>query len=127
MHILDTNIVVLAQNNDEAVLNWIDTQTGDMAISAVTAVELEADFRSDPDETGFRRAKLDTILAGVSILAFGKSEVAAYSDIIAAQGYSRRKVLDRMIAAQAIVVDATLVTRNAKDFKAIEGLKIEEI
>ncbi len=127
MYILDTNILVVAQNGDDTVLSWIGAQTGDLAISAVTAVELEADLRSDGDEAELRGARLDAVLAGVSILAFGEREVSAYSAIIAAQGYSRRKVLDRMIAAQAVVAGAMLVTRNPKDFAAIDGLEIEEI
>jgi tRNA(fMet)-specific endonuclease VapC len=41
-------------------------------------------------------------------------------------GYSRRKVLDRMIAAQALVDEATLVTRNGDDFRDIPGLTLLE-
>ena len=36
--------------------------------------------------------------------------------------YSRRKLLDRMIAAQALVHRATLVTFNPDDFSDIPGL-----
>ena len=41
-------------------------------------------------------------------------------------GFSRRKVLDRMIAAQAITYGATLVTRNGDDFRDILGLRLLE-
>lgn len=34
--------------------------------------------------------------------------------------------LDRLIAAQAIARDATLITRNGKDFRRIEGLRLVE-
>ena len=40
-------------------------------------------------------------------------------------GYSRRKLLDRMIAAQALIHRATLVTRNPDDFRDIPGLRLE--
>ena len=40
------------------------------------------------------------------------------------EGYSRRKLPDRMIAAQAIVQRATLVTMNAGDFTDILGLNL---
>ena len=39
-------------------------------------------------------------------------------------GYSRRKLLDRMIAAQAIVHRATVVTMNPDDFADIPGLDV---
>ena len=40
--------------------------------------------------------------------------------------YDRRLTLDRLIAAQAIARHATLITRNGKDFRKIEGLKLIE-
>ena len=45
-----------------------------------------------------------------------------YGDIVANPGYSRRKLLDRMIAAQALVHRATLVTFNPDDFSDVPGL-----
>ena len=40
----------------------------------------------------------------------------------ASAGYSRRKLLDRMIAAQALVHRATLVSFNPDDFSDVPGL-----
>jgi predicted nucleic acid-binding protein len=42
--------------------------------------------------------------------------------IVASACYSRRKLLDRMIAAQALVHRATLVTFNPDDFSDVPGL-----
>jgi tRNA(fMet)-specific endonuclease VapC len=39
-------------------------------------------------------------------------------------GYSRRKLLDRMIVAQALVHRATLITMNPDDFSDIPGLAL---
>ena len=36
-------------------------------------------------------------------------------------------VLDRLIAAQAIARDATMIMRNGRDSRWIEGLKPEEL
>lgn len=40
------------------------------------------------------------------------------------RAYKKLKLGDAIIAATALVYDFTLVTRNTKDFKSIEGLEI---
>jgi predicted nucleic acid-binding protein len=45
-----------------------------------------------------------------------------YGAIVASAGCSRRKLLDRMIAAQALVHRATLVTFNPDHFSGVPGL-----
>ena len=57
---------------------------------------------------------------------FTHADILAYGAIIYNLGYDRRTTLDRLIAAQAIARNATLITRNGKDFRRIEGLKLEE-
>ena len=44
--------------------------------------------------------------------------------VLVRAGDSRRKLLDRMIAAQALVHRATLVTMNADSFRGIAGLEM---
>jgi len=44
--------------------------------------------------------------------------------IVASAGYSRRKLLDRMIAAQALVHRATLITFNPDDFADVPNLSL---
>ena len=58
------------------------------------------------------------------MLAFDDAAADAYRGIVEAVGYSRRKLLDRMIAAQALVHRATLVTQNAADFSDVLGLDL---
>jgi predicted nucleic acid-binding protein len=63
-------------------------------------------------------------LVALPALAFDDAAANAYRTIVEAAGYSRRKLLDRMIAAQALVHRATLVTMNPDDFRDVPGLTI---
>jgi predicted nucleic acid-binding protein len=67
---------------------------------------------------------LDVILGAIPTLAFDTAAADAYGTMVAGAGYSRRKLLDRMIAAQALVHRATLVTLNAEDFQDVPGLEV---
>ena len=64
------------------------------------------------------------MLAALPVLAFDDTAADAYRQIVEAVGDSRRKLLDRMIAAQALVHRATLVTLNADAFRDVPGLEL---
>jgi tRNA(fMet)-specific endonuclease VapC len=71
-----------------------------------------------------RRARLDAMLSAIPTLAFDDLAAETYANIVASAGYSRRKVQGRMLAAQALVHRATLVTMNARDFADVPGLVV---
>lgn len=87
-------------------------------------LELEGGVYRDPAYREIRRVRLDTILAAVPTLAFDDAAADAYGVIVASAGYSRRKLLDRMVAAQALVHRASLVTMNAGDYADVPGLAL---
>jgi tRNA(fMet)-specific endonuclease VapC len=62
------------------------------------------------------------MLSAIPALAFDNLAAKTYGAIVASAGYSRRKLLDRMLAAQALVHRATLVTFNQDDFSDVAGL-----
>lgn len=95
------------------------------ALSVISRVELENGVYREPAWAGARRRALDLILTRVVTLDFGEPELAAYREIVTKLGYSRQNVLDRMIAATALRHGATLVTMNGRDFRRIEGLRLE--
>ena len=67
---------------------------------------------------------LDVMLGRVHVLDINRDIVTAYGVIVAKVGFSRARVIDRLIAATAIVNGLTLVTMNGEDFRDIAGLAL---
>ena len=95
-------------------------------ISSVTVVELEGGVGRAREGREQRRAALIALYETLDILPFGVREAAAYGRIVEALGFSRGLTIDRMIAAQALVADAMLVTLNPRDFRDIPDLQLED-
>jgi len=121
--VLDTNVAIHLRDGDPTISARIAALDDAILLSIVTRVELEGGVYRDPADAPARRARLDTLLRAIPVLAFDDAAADAYAAIVASAGYSRRKLLDRMIAAQALVHRATLVTMNADDFRDIAGLE----
>lgn len=124
-YVLDTNVAIHLRDGDPAVIARIAALDGAVLLSVVTRVELEGGVHREPAYATVRRARLDAIVAALSALAFDDTAADAYGAIVAHAGYSWRKLLDRMIAAQALVHRATLVTLNPSDFADIVGLQLQ--
>ncbi len=123
-HLIDTDVAIHLRDGDPVVTDRVAALDDAVLMSVVTRVELEGGVYRDPRHASLRRARLDIILAAIPTLAFDDAAAQAYAAIVAAAGYSRRKLLNRMIAAQAIVHRATLVTFNADDFADIPRLRL---
>ena len=95
-------------------------------VSVITVVELYGGVAHDRDPTGPRGRALRRIIDNSDLLGFGLREAQAYGEIVAELGFARGLIIDRMIAAQALVAGAALVTLNARDFRTIAGLQYED-
>ena len=122
--LLDTNVAIHLRDGDGEIAGKIAALQGAVLLSIVSRVELEGGVYRDRSQSGLRRRRLDLILSGLPVLAFDDAAADAYRAIVEAAGDSRRKLLDRMIAAQALVHRATLVTCNGDDFNDIAGLEL---
>ena len=124
-YLLDTNVAMHLRDGDAAVTARVAALDGAVLMSVVTRVELEEGVHREPAHATVRRARLDAISAAIPSLAFDDAAADAYGAIVAWAGYSRRKLLDRMIAAQALVHRATLVTLNPGNFADVVGLQLD--
>jgi tRNA(fMet)-specific endonuclease VapC len=123
--LIDTTIAIYLRDKHRAFAEAIAQLPRPPMISVLTRVELESGvYRSAADAELLRR-RLDVLLGMVDELPFTSAEADVYGQILKGCGYSRARVIDRMIAATAIVADATLITINGADFKDIPGLKLE--
>jgi predicted nucleic acid-binding protein len=133
-YILDTNIIseIRKPKCDINVKNWwLDNELSDMYLSVITVGELVfgKDKTKDLEFQIILQNWLDGILNDVffeRIIDFDKSISIKWGEICAKNEKNGRSlpVPDSLIAATALANDFVLVTRNAKDFEGIEGLRV---
>ena len=126
MIFIDTDVAIALRDADRATLRLIDELPELPVISMITRIELENGVNAEPGLERLRRRLLDRFLETIAIEMFTHADILAYGAIVYDLSYDRRTTLDRLIAAQAIARNATLITRNGRDFRRIEGLKLEE-
>ena len=95
-------------------------------MSAVTCAELHHGVARC---TGAQQRSADNALGRlivlVPVLSFDVWAAESYGRLAVAAPGRRRDALDRLIAAHAISVDATLVTNDERGFRGYPGLKVE--
>jgi tRNA(fMet)-specific endonuclease VapC len=124
-YLLDTSIAIHLRDDTAGIADRIADSTSPAVLSAISRVELEGGVAAIPGLSSLRRAKLDILLETLDVIDFTDDMAEAYGRIVAQSGFSRRKALDRMIAATAMVSGLTLITTNGGDFADIDGLKLE--
>ncbi len=125
MYLIDTNIAIYLRDVNLEIVRRVNALTSRPKISMLTLVELEGGVYADPAAADRRRITLDALLDFLEVESVDPAVVTAYGQIVAARGFSRPRILDRLIAATAIVHDLTIVTINAADFRDIPGLSLE--
>lgn len=133
MIILDTNVASELHRPCpiEAVMQWLDAQPWQqLAITAITAAELRAGIALLPD--GKRRQTLSMMIEtfiehdfGGAVFSFEHRASRYYAEILAVRRSEGRPISapDAQIAAIGMSYDATLATRNTKDFEGL-GLNL---
>ncbi|HET6535670.1 MAG TPA: PIN domain-containing protein [Sphingomicrobium sp.] len=124
--LIDTNIAILLIEGDRSTFERVDALPEAPMLSVISTVELEAGLYEYGQEDADLRSRLNLLLDRVDVLPFTSREVAAYGRIVATLGYSRRMIIDRMIAATALTQGAALLTANPRDFRNIADLTVED-
>lgn len=129
MIILDTNIVseVMRARPAPAVLAWLDAQdTGQISLTSITIAEILYGIARIPG--GRRKNQLFEMAESMfeedfsgRLLAFDEHAAVYYAELIAQREAAGRPIgmADAQIAAICRCYDATLATRNTRDFEAL--------
>ena len=125
MLLLDTSIVIHIRDQPSQIDQHLSQVDYIPSLSIVTRIELEGGAVGDTELATRRRTLLDEMLQLFPVLDFNTGCAEIYRRIVRSSGFSRRKTLDRMIAATALANDLTLVTANPGDFEDIGGLALE--
>lgn len=127
-YLLDTNTVsyILKGNFPTVRQRLLKVPMSDVGISVITEAELRFGVARLP-----QNAKLGTVveefLLRIEVLAWDSDAARYYAPLRAALEADGEPIgnLDLMIAAQALAVDAILVS-NDRVFRRVKGLKIED-
>jgi tRNA(fMet)-specific endonuclease VapC len=124
-YLLDTSIAIYLREGFSDFVARVEDLPRKPFLSAVTRVELEGGVYVKADEQHEHRVAVDAMLRLLPVLDFDFEMSEVYGHIVAATGFNRRKVIDRMIAATALAADFILITTNGEDFIDIPNLTLE--
>lgn len=125
---LDTNICIylIKQHSHSLLERFRSFPVGDIGISVITLAELQygASKSSQPKKN---QEALEQFVSPLEIAAFDRHATVAYGRIRAQLEKKGRLIgaMDLLIAAHALSLDARLVTNNEKEFRRVQGLRVE--
>jgi len=120
-YLLDASVSFALLGGEQTVLGRLaQLETQQVALSAIAWSEALAAASQD------RRLKenIDLCRQNLDILPFHRASAEAYGALLEAVAPKRRRILDRMVAAQALEAGLTLVTLTPEIFEDIQGLTI---
>ncbi|MFM9977455.1 MAG: PIN domain-containing protein [Sphingomonadaceae bacterium] len=123
IRLLDTSVAILLRDDAVAANRFLAALDARPVLSAITKVELEGGVYARPQMLAQRRRRLDALLRTFEVVDFNADMATNYGGIVQRVGFSRRKIIDRMIAATALSLNAVLMTTNVGDFAEIDGLE----
>jgi tRNA(fMet)-specific endonuclease VapC len=127
-YLLDTDICIyLIKRRQKALVQRLMKQDpANVAISSLTLAELEYGVQKSAAVAKNREA-LDLFTAPFEVVAFDADAARAYGAIRADLERRGKPIggIDMLLAAQALALQATLVTNNMREFSRVRGLSVE--
>ena len=109
VYLIDTNIIIYYLEGEQAVVSFLRTHRGKLAISSITWMEtLSYPFSANEEQV------VRVFLQELRLIEISSPVMELSIEI---RRTKKMKLPDAIIAASAIHHDLTLVTRNIKDFK----------
>jgi tRNA(fMet)-specific endonuclease VapC len=127
LYLLDTNILIAALKGHPVVRQRLESlPLSTMRLSAIVLGELE--FGAEKSAHGERnRSRLATLAQRLPLVGIDYDTTRHYAQVrtrLERQG-TPIGANDTWIAAQALAIDATLVTDNEREFSRVPGLSLE--
>ena len=134
MFVLDTDPFTLLLHNNESVVLRRSRANREVVLTSITRIEvLQGRFASvltaaDRHQLLLawdRLVESEGDLGAFEILPFNEAAASEFERLLGTRGLRRIGRGDLLIASIVLANQATLVTRNVKDFQRVPGLKIE--
>lgn len=126
-YLVDTNVCIAWLKGDRAVRDaWRAVDPEEVLLSSVVRAELIFGARKSQRVAANLRL-LDALFSALASAPFDDRAAEQYGALrahLTAQGQLIGPN-DLMIAATALALDATVVTRNAREFTRVAGLRVE--
>jgi tRNA(fMet)-specific endonuclease VapC len=135
--LLDTNAVSELFKNNEKILSYLSRRVSasdEIRVSPITWFEIiRGRFHSvlTASDSATLRVALSRLrrdrelLSQTQALEFHDDALAVFDDLLDQKKLKKIGRADLLIACQSLAADATLVTRNIKDFTIIPHLRVE--
>ena len=125
--LIDTNACIAFLDGADVKLRdrWLGTPSNDIALCSVVKTELYRGAWGSRDPVGVL-ARLEQFMGAFRSLPYDDRAAERCGELIAKLDRSGRGIgqSDCMIAAIALAEDLTVVTRNQRHFRRVQGLKI---
>lgn len=118
-YLIDANsaIYALTESDSPLIARMTRCAPGDIAISAISFAEIALGSHLGRPPTP---EALDAFLSAIPLIPFDEAAAREYAKLP-----FRRARFDRLLAAHALSIGATVITNNDANFSDVPGLKVE--